>query len=75
MNQAVCTNTGQGLSQRLLGRPPAGAAAYNAQVAERHTTEDGSQYLHLILGVDSRNAAGTIDAEFLFLSGDAAICR
>ena len=74
MTDLTLMSTGQGPSQQLLGRQqPAGAVPFNARVADRHATEDGSQYLHLILGADSRNPAGTIDAEFLFLSGDAGV--
>jgi hypothetical protein len=60
----------------LRGQEAAGLVRFNAQVVDRHTTEDGSQYLHLTLDAESgRDPARIIDAEFLFLSGaDPAAC-
>ena len=54
----------------LRGQQAASLVRFNGQVADRHTTQDGSQYLHLTLEADSsRDPARMIDAEFLFLSG------
>ena len=49
---------------------------FNGRLESKHATEDGSQYLHFVFGgKDSAGQAcrniGTIDAEFIFLSGVA----
>lgn len=38
-------------------------------LADQHTTEDGSQYLHLTFN-QGKEPGAVIDAEFLFLTGD-----
>ncbi len=44
---------------------------FDGVLADRHTTEDGSEYLHIIFN-RGREHAAVIDAEFLFLTGDEA---
>lgn len=56
--------------------------AFDGVLAERHKTKDGSaEYVHIIFGspqADSARsdikAAGVIDAEFLFLTGECHRC-
>lgn len=43
-------------------------ALFDGVLADRHTTEDGSEYIHLILN-RGREPAAVLDVEFLFLSG------
>ena len=42
---------------------------FDGVLADRHTTEDGSEYLHITFN-RGREPAAVIDAEFLFLTGD-----
>jgi hypothetical protein len=42
--------------------------SFDGVLADSHTTEDGSEYIHLIFN-RGREPSAMIDAEFLFLSG------
>lgn len=61
--------------RRSLGPPPE-SVCFNGRLESRHTINDGSEYLHFVLGGDTPDTGqpgcrniGTIDAEFIFLSG------
>ena len=55
---------------------------FNGRLESRHSTEDGSEYLHFVFGgqnsldggVACRNI-GIIDAEFIFLSGACQLSK
>lgn len=53
-----------------------GKACFNGRLESRHRIDDGSEYLHFVIGgenaADSNPACrnlGVIDAEFVFLAG------
>ncbi|BDA47534.1 hypothetical protein COCOBI_10-3820 [Coccomyxa sp. Obi] len=63
------TLRGERLPERPQRQLQASPVRFDGVLADRHTTEDGSEYLHIIFN-RGREPAAVIDAEFLFLTGD-----
>ena len=68
-NYPLCT-AGERLPQRPSRQQASKSFRLDGVLADQHTTEDGSQYLHLTFN-QGKEPGAVIDAEFLFLTGDA----
>ncbi len=67
-SRCLCLVAGERLPAQPLRQRQTSPVLFDGVLADRHTTEDGSEYIRLIFN-RGREPAAVLDAEFLFLSG------
>ena len=63
-----CACSGEPLPQRPARQQGSKSFRFDAVLADQHTAEDGSQYMHFTFN-RGRESVAIIDAEFLLLTG------